>query len=151
MQFKPRSTRFIALSTAAILASATFFHSAPAHADKAKTYKYGAIGLGVLGAYMLSKGKTLPGAAAIAGGAYAYKKSQQAKDDRYSRYPDDYSSGYDYGYDQDYRGQRNGSNAAYPYNGTNYGSNPRQERRQARRDTRRDSRQNNYDLSPYLR
>ncbi|RYG70014.1 hypothetical protein EON80_08720 [bacterium] len=82
MQLKPRSTRAIALLTGGIIAATTFVQPVTAHAaDKSKNLKYGAIGLGVVGAYLLSKGKTLPAAAAVAGGAYAYKKGRDEQRD----------------------------------------------------------------------
>lgn len=176
MQLKARSSRALALLTGGVIAASTFFHPAPAQADKAKTYKYGAIGLGILGAYMLSKGKTVPGAAAVAGGVYAYKKSRDAeRNDRYDdgRYNDRY------GRAQDRYPQYNSSypdyNSNYPQYNSNAQYNPRytdnnrdrdeqcnnqgqygqgQYQRNDRRDSNRGySRSNgsNYDLSPYLR
>jgi uncharacterized protein YcfJ len=111
MQLQPRSSRAIALLTGTVLAAGTLLHPTPARADKAKTYKYGAIALGVAAAYLASKGKTVPAAAAAAGGYYAYKKGQNAKNDstRYGYYPDSNnavypdSDGYDMGYRADYR------------------------------------------------
>ena len=108
MQFHSRSTRAIALLTATVLAGGALLHPTPARADKAKTYKYGAIALGAVGAYMAAKGKTVPAAVAAAGGYYAYKKSQDAKNNqRYGYYPDSSSDGAVYpddaGYRTDYR------------------------------------------------
>ena len=155
MQFKPLSSRAVALFTGGVLAATTLFHPAPAQADKAKTYKYGAIGLGVLGAYMLSKGKTVPGAAAVAAGAYAYKKSRDAeKSDRY----DDYRTGNSRSSYPQYSSNYPDYNSNYPEYDASYGTQDRYERRQDRREQRRAERQgqrevrrDNYDLSPYLR
>lgn len=138
MQLQPlRSSRFVALLTGAVIASATLFQAAPARADKAKNLKYGAIGLGVVGAYLFSKGKTVPAAAAVAGGVYAYKKSQNAQQqNRYGYNPNGRSDGaiypdssYDSAYDTQYRSNAN--------------VRPRRENRR--------NRAGNFDLSPYLR
>lgn len=153
MKFSPRFTRFTALTVAGVLAAGTLMSATPAHADKSKTLKYGAIGLGALGAYWLSKGKTLEGAAALAGGVYAYKKSRDAqrdehRDDRYSEYPG-YGGYYGSGYGQDgyygggydrnsgYYGGSYGRGYGYS-NGGYYGWNSGYDR-------------GNYDLSPYVR
>ena len=107
--------------------------SAPAQAaDNDKLYKGGGIALGVLGAYMILKGKTVPGAVAAGAGYYAYKKGQKEEkrnsdrysdyryDDRYNdRYNDRYDSRYDdryddYRYDDDYRYNDYGYNSAAP-------------------------------------
>ena len=81
----------------------------PARADKDKNYKYGAFSLVAVGAYLLSKGKTVEGAAVVGAGAYAYKKGEFArKADKY---------GYRYG-------DRYGTNTGGSYNynnGTRYG------------------------------
>jgi hypothetical protein len=131
MQFQPRSTRTIALLTGAVLVAGTVLHPTPAHADKARTYKYGAIALGAVAAYMATKGKTVPAAVAAAGGYYAYKKSQNAKNEtRYGYYPDSNST------------YSTSNGAVYPDDAgysTAYRSNA------APRDT------GNFDLSPYLR
>jgi hypothetical protein len=77
LQTPSRKTKAVALLTGGVLmASALGVTSTPAHADKSKTYKAGAIVLGVLGGILILKGKTLPGAAAAAGAYYAYKKSK---------------------------------------------------------------------------
>lgn len=129
MQLQPRSTRTIALLTGTVLAAATLLHPAPARADKAKTYKYGAIVLGGAAAYLAVKGKTVPAAVAAAGGYYVYKKSQNAKDDaRYGYYPDSNS--------------QSSGNAIYP-DDTGYAS--------AYRSKAVKNRGGNFDLSPYLR
>jgi hypothetical protein len=124
MQLKPRTTRTVALLTGGVIAATTLFHPAPAQAaDKSKKLKYGAVGLGVLGAYLLSKGKTVPGAVAAAGGLYAYKKGRnEQRDERFSNRNRD---GRDYGYNNGgYRGggYSNGSydNGYYDDNGYGY-------------------------------
>lgn len=88
MQLK---TRIIALPLAAVLAAGTFFHSAPAQAaPRSKTYKAGAIALGVLGAYLLSKGKKVEGAAVLGGGYLAYRQGEkERRNERYGRDNDD--------------------------------------------------------------
>lgn len=55
---------------------------------KADNLKKGAIVLGVVGAVLAAKGKTLPGAAVAAGGYYLYKKGrgEDRNDDRYPGY-----------------------------------------------------------------
>lgn len=134
MQFKPRSSRFVALFTGFVLASATF-GIAPAHAaDKSKKLKYGAIAAGVVGAYLFSKGKTVPAAAVAAGGYYAYKKSQDARNEE--RFGNDRDR---YGYNPD----RNGGRDVYPDDyDTQYRTSAKVRDRQPSK---------NYDLSPYLR
>lgn len=93
-------TRGIAVLTGGVLAASALFHPTAAQADakKDKSYKAGAAVLGVLGAYFILKGKTVPGAIAGAGAYYAYKKSKEAKnDDRYSdNYYSDNSNADDY-------------------------------------------------------
>jgi len=79
MQLSTRKSRFVALLTGATILSATLFHPTPASANDSKNWKYGAIGLGVLGAYALSKGKNVEGAAALGGAYYAYKKGEQER------------------------------------------------------------------------
>lgn len=121
MQFQPRfsrsAPRLVALFTGLVLAT-SLVGAAPANAaSKSKKLKYGAIAAGVVSAYLFSKGKTVPAAAVVAGGYYAYKKSGDARDeernnerfgsdrDRFDRdrygynpdrqvYPDDYASSY---------------------------------------------------------
>ncbi|HVF10082.1 MAG TPA: hypothetical protein VNA16_04725 [Abditibacteriaceae bacterium] len=132
-----RRTRGVAVLSGGIVAAAALlpglFVAAPAHAVDKKTYKTGAIVLGAASAYLLLKGKTLPGAVAGAGAYYAYKKSKKASSDQYSQYPGDrYSQGQDvypaedYGYypgDTGYDGQY--SDGRYPNGGQypNYGFN----------------------------
>lgn len=85
--FTNSKMRGVAILTGGVLAASAIFQTAPAQADekKEKTYKTGAAALGVLGAYFILKGKTVPAAAAGAGAYYAYKKSKDVKnDDRYS-------------------------------------------------------------------
>lgn len=121
MQLK---SRFIALPLAAVLASGAFV-STPAQASpKSKNYKTGAIVLGALGGYLLSKGKTVEGAAVLGGGYLAYKKGQ--KEARNERYGSNYGQGR---YNNDSSPYYNG-NASYPdpnynngsYNNGNYGN-----------------------------
>lgn len=83
LQTQSRKMKTLALLTGGVLmASATVTTTAPAHAaDKEKLYKGGAVALGVLGAYFLIKGKTLPAVAAGAGAYYAYKKGKDADSD----------------------------------------------------------------------
>jgi hypothetical protein len=153
MKLTPRFTRFTALTLAGVIAAGTLMSATPAHADKSKTLKYGAIGLGALGAYWLSKGKTLQGAAAVAGGLYAYKKGRDAQrkehqDDWYSNYPTygdgGYSGngGYYGGYD------RNDYGRGYGYsnysNGGYYGQS-------GDNCDRYGNSRSNYDLRPYAR
>lgn len=137
MQFKPFSVRNLAILTGFAFAS-TAFGIAPAHAaDKSKKLKYGAIAAGVIGAYLLSKGKTVPAAAVAAGGYYAYKKSQDARnDDRYGYR----NNGDRYGYNPD----RNNSGDVYPDD--NYDTQYRTSA--ALKPSKQPSK---FDLSPYLR
>jgi len=66
---------------------ATMMVSQPARADKAQNYKVGATALGILGAVLAVKGKTLPAIAAGAGAYYAYEKGKDAENDnRYNDY-----------------------------------------------------------------
>lgn len=93
MKNLPNASRFLALLTVGVLSAGVLLQSAPAHAaDKAKNYKYGAIALGAVGAYLLSKGKTVEGAAVLGAGAYTYKKGEDTrKADKYDDYRDRYS------------------------------------------------------------
>lgn len=76
----PSAPRLLALLTVGTLAATALLQPAPAQAaDKAKNYKYGAIALGVAGAYLLSKGKTAEAAAVLGVGAYTYKKGEDAR------------------------------------------------------------------------
>ena len=103
-------SRLLALATAGVLSASVLLAPAPARADKAKNYKYGAIALGVLGGVLLSKGKTVEGAAVLGAGAYTYKKGEDArKADKYDNYRDRY-------------GYRNGDRYSYN-NGDRYGTN----------------------------
>jgi len=103
MQTPFHKMRGVAVLTGGVILASAVFHPTPAQADekKEKLYKGGAVALGVLGAYFILKGKTIPGAAAGAGAYYAYKKSKDAKNE--NRYEDDddnrYSDNSDYGYD----------------------------------------------------
>lgn len=129
-----RSTRLTALATGLVLVAGVSISSVPAQArTSSKTYKTGAIALGALGAYYLSKGKTVQGAAAIGGGYLAYKKGQKvANQERYGRtdYPR-YGSNSNYGSNGNYNpggygsdvypdsGGYNNSGPDYAYNGQN--------------------------------
>ena len=94
MLMNQRRTRGVAVLTGgAIAASALLpgvFMAAPAQAADNKTYKAGAVVLGAASAYLLIKGKTLPGVLAGAGAYYAYKKSKDNNSDQYAQYPDQY-------------------------------------------------------------
>ena len=117
------SSRVLALATAGVLTMGVLLHPAPARADKAKNYKYGAIALGVVGGYLLSKGKTVEGAAVLGAGAYTYKKGEDArKADKYDDYRDRY------GYNG---GDRDGDRYGYGDNNTrdNYGYRDRNDNR----------------------
>ena len=85
-----RKARGMMLLAGGVIAATAMMPAAPAEAaDKSKTYKAGAVVLGAASAYLIIKGKTVPGAIAGAGAYYAYKKSKDAKNDQYSQYPDD--------------------------------------------------------------
>jgi hypothetical protein len=81
-------TRTAALATLGVFGIGVLLQPAPAQASsKEKLYKGGAVALGVLGAYFIVKGKTIPGAIAGAGAYYAYKKGKDAdKNDNYDDY-----------------------------------------------------------------
>lgn len=84
-----KTHRSLAILTGAVLLTPALFSASatPAHADKSKTYKTGAVILGAAAAYLALKGKTLPAAVVAAGGYYAYKKGQDAaNDERYDDY-----------------------------------------------------------------
>jgi len=77
--------RGVAVLTGGVIMASALFHPAPAQAadnKSEKLYKGGAVALGVLGAYFILKGKTIPGAAAGAGAYYAYKKGKDADKER---------------------------------------------------------------------
>lgn len=118
MQITSKKTRNIALLTGAVLAASTLVPATPAHADKSKTYKAGAAILGAASAYMILKGKTVPGAIAGAGAYYAYKKGQKAKqNENYAQYP----QGPVYGqYPDNNNYPYYGGPATYPDNGGYY-------------------------------
>lgn len=89
LRIQPRSAKVVALLTGGVLMASTLATTtAPAHAksSKEKLYKGGAVALGVLGAYWILKGKTVPGAVAAAGGYYAYKKGQEENDNDNDHY-----------------------------------------------------------------
>lgn len=110
-----RSSRLSAVVTALVLSGTALWSAAPAQArTSSKTYKAGAVALGVLGTYLIVKGKTVEGAAVLGGGALAYEKGKKvARDERYGRtdYPRYGTNNPDYGYgsngnvypDSDYR------------------------------------------------
>jgi hypothetical protein len=108
-------TRGVAVLTGGVIAASALlpglFMAAPAQAADSKTYKAGAIVLGAASAYLLIKGKTLPGVLAGAGAYYAYKKSKDNNSDRYGQYPDQYP-GDRYGQNGDVYPGDNG--ASYP-------------------------------------
>lgn len=127
----PSTSRFLALLTVSALTATALLQPATAHADKAKTYKYGAIALGALGAYMLSKGKTVEGAAVLGAGAYVYKKGEdtrKAEKDDYDRYGNryDYSNGDRYTRNPIYPDARDDTRYRDRDRYNNYGSNDRQ-------------------------
>ncbi len=104
MNNKNFKTRAVALATLGVLGVGAMIQPAPAQAaDKEKLYKGGAVALGVLGAYFIVKGKTVPGAIAGAGAYYAYKKGKDANND-------------DYNYDNRDRYQNRSSRNTYPRN-----------------------------------
>lgn len=75
-----------------------------------------AIGLAGVGAYLLAKGKTLPGIAAVAGAGYAYSRSQSERQtDRYrdNRYRNDRRS-------EQYRDNRDWRSTGYYRGLANY-------------------------------
>ncbi len=121
MKHTIQPSRLAAAITGLALVAGTFAVSSPVQArprTSSKTYKTGAIALGVLGAYFLSRGKTVEGAAALGGGYLAYKKGQKVqRDERYGRYNYPrygYNNGYNapnnryYGNPTDYNGNSNG-------------------------------------------
>lgn len=92
-----RTMRSLALLTGTAVLGLTLIHPAPAQANdkKEKLYKGGAAALGVLGAYWILEGKTVPGAAAAAGAYYAYKKGRDLdREDSNYRYDDRYNDRY---------------------------------------------------------
>ncbi len=130
MNHKNLKTRTAALLALGVLGVGALLQPAPAQASsKEKLYKGGAVALGVLGAYFILKGKTVPGAIAGAGAYYAYKKSKDAaRDNRYPNY-DVYSQypGNNSYPSQNYPNQNYPGNNSYPdYNrsGDVYANNP---------------------------
>jgi hypothetical protein len=107
LKIQPRSAKVVALLTGGVLMASTLATTtAPAHAkpSKEKLYKGGAVALGVLGAYWILKGKTVPGAVAAAGGYYAYKKGQKENNRENDH---DYYDWRRSDRDRDYRSSRN--------------------------------------------
>lgn len=93
IQNNSKQFRAVALLTGGAIAASFALQPAPAQAvEKEKLYKGGAVALGVLGAYWILKGNTVPGAVAGAGAYYAYKKGKDVQNE--NRY-DDYSYDYD--------------------------------------------------------
>jgi hypothetical protein len=90
-----RSPKALALLTGGVLAASALYAPAPAQAkDNSDAYKAGAAILGAASAYMILKGKTVPGIAAAAGAYYAYKtgrKDEREDGNRYPTYPGGYS------------------------------------------------------------
>ena len=109
-----RSSRTIAILTGGAVATSMFVSAAPVRADKANTYKTGAIALGAVAIYSIIKGKELPAAIAGAGAYYAYKKSKDAQND--PRYSDNSGNVYPGDVYAD-----NGSYNSYPDSQPNYG------------------------------
>ncbi len=113
MQTNGKNIRGLALLTGGVMAASAFIQPLPAHAvDKGDAYKAGAVVLGAASAYLIIKGKTLPGAAAAAGAYYAYKKGRKAeRQDQYSQYPGQQYPGQQY---PDYRQPSSYPNNSYP-------------------------------------
>lgn len=106
------SSRLAALVAGLALVGTSALTVAPAQArTSSKTYKAGAVALGALGAYLLSKGKTVEGAAVLGGGVLAYKKGRdvQREEQRYGRY----DSSPRYGYNDNYGNAYPGSDYRY--------------------------------------
>lgn len=81
---------FFLFGGVAAMMGVTMLTPQAAHADKADNYKYGAAALGILGAILGVKGKTLPAVLAGAGAYYAYEKGRDLEkeeqyDNRYNR------------------------------------------------------------------
>ncbi len=148
-------SRLLALATAGILSASVLLAPAPARADKAKTYKYGAVALGVLGGVLLSKGKTVAGAAVLGAGAYAYKKGEDTRkaekyDNRYgynnNGYNNNYNNGDRYSYNNSYNsGYDNSYDAPDRHRLGNRDNNRNSEYRATRSDDRYDSRDRDND------
>jgi hypothetical protein len=110
-------TRTAALATLGVFGIGALLQPAPAQASsKEKLYKGGAVALGVLGAYFIVKGKTIPGAIAGAGAYYAYKKGKDAGGDDDYDYYENRSSRNDNYRNPDYRSRdyRNSDSNRYP-------------------------------------
>jgi hypothetical protein len=125
MQTNEKSVRGLAFLTGTVLAASALFHPQPAQAvDKSDAYKAGAVVLGAASAYMILKGKTLPGAVAGAGAYYAYKKGRKEdrNDDRYGQYPQ-YPGNNQYPNYSQYPGNQTYPGSAYPTSGSGYPTN----------------------------
>lgn len=82
---KTQKMRGAALLTAGVLAVSSLATASAEAKTSRKDYKTGAIALGVIGAILAVKGKTVPAVVAGAGAYYAYKKSQDTDDRHYNR------------------------------------------------------------------
>jgi hypothetical protein len=149
-----KTKRSLALLTGAALLAPALLPSlaTPARAADDKKYKTGAAVLGALAGYFVLQGKTVPGIVAGAGAYYAYKKSRDAKNDRYGSYDDYYGSQRDDRRNDSYNSRRGNRDKDYNpvyddtdarnydprYNDTSNGSD-------AHRDTTYDD--NAYDIS----
>ncbi len=148
-----RKIQALALLTGGAFALGAALQPTVAQADdnKSKLYKGGAAALGVLGAYWILEGKTVEGAAAAAGGYYAYKKGRDIEnDDRYDDYwdRDRYDDRYDYrGRDNDRYDYRDRDRDRYRYD--NRRDNDRYDYR-GRDDYRDRDRDRIGDLSDYI-
>ena len=117
-QTKMRGT---ALLTGGVIAvsSLTVLAAPKAQATTRDQYNAAAIGLGVLGVILESKGKTLPAVVAGAGAVYAYKKGQDTRDDswrrhRYNRYDNSHRDNHNYRYDNRNNDNRYNGGNVYP-------------------------------------
>ena len=79
--------RGLALLTGGVLMSSSLTASSVQAKTSRKDYKTGAIALGAVGVILATRGKTLPAVVVGAGAYYAYKKSQDRRDDYANRYP----------------------------------------------------------------
>ncbi len=79
--------RGLALLTGGVLAVSSLTAPGVQARTSRKDYKTGAIVLGALGVILATRGKTVPAVVAGAGAYYAYKKSQDRRDNYANRYP----------------------------------------------------------------
>lgn len=122
-----RNLPSIALLTGAAIMSLSLFQPAPAQAadkdKKEKLYKGGAAALGILGAYWILDGKTVPGAAAAAGAYYAYKKGRDLDRDDHNYQDDWYDNRTNGRYDDRYDNRAPNRRDSSPrYRSGDYGS-----------------------------